>query len=259
MNILITGGNGYIAKSIYSHLNLKYNITLINRNDVDLTDRNQVAEYFSDKYFDIVIHSAVSGGHRLILDDSNVLTHNLLMYDNIMRCRDKFNKFIHFTSGAEDNAETPYGFSKYIISKLMKLDKRSVNLKIYAVFDENELSTRFIKSNINRYINRENLIVYTDKKMDFFYMKDFISILEWIIDNEKCNEIKNIDCTYSSTFSLKDIANFINELSDYKVDIEVHNSTIGVDYCGTYSDIPIQLIGLKAGIIETYNKLKCNI
>jgi nucleoside-diphosphate-sugar epimerase len=256
MNILITGGNGYIAKSIYLHLNLKYNITLINRNDVDLTDRNKVAEYFSDKYFDIVIHSAVSGGHRLISDTNDVVAYNLLMYDNIIRCRDKFNKFIHFTSGAEDDAKTPYGFSKRIISKLMKLDSRSINLKIYAVFDENELSTRFIKSNIKRYINRENLIVHQNKKMDFFYMKDLISIIEWLIDlNKDAFPISDINCSYDKKYSLFEISQIINSLGNYTVDIMIQNNIEENPYYGDATSLPIKMVGLVYGICETYKKM----
>ena len=153
MKILITGGNGYIAKSIHSYLYSKYDITLASRADVDFTNREAVKEYFKDKYFDVVIHAAIKGGSRLNPnEESNIVFENLLMYDNLMRCRTQFNKFIHFGSGAEDLANTPYGFSKHIINKLMQLDPKSVNIKIYAVFDENELNTRFIKSNIIRYI-----------------------------------------------------------------------------------------------------------
>jgi hypothetical protein len=125
----------------------------------------------------LVIHTAVSGGNRLSLDGPDVVLSNLLMYDNLMRCRDKFTRLIYFGSGAEEKADQPYGFSKHIISQLMKLDPKNINVKIYAVFDENELNTRFIKSNLLRYINRENMIIHQDKKMDFFYMKDLVSLV----------------------------------------------------------------------------------
>ena len=78
---------------------------------------------------------------------------NILMYENLTKCRNHFGKFIHFGSGAEDTLNTPYAISKRIINKLMKLDDNSINVKIYAVFDENELNQRFIKGNIIRYLN----------------------------------------------------------------------------------------------------------
>jgi nucleoside-diphosphate-sugar epimerase len=256
MKILITGGNGYIAKSIYSALSLKHDVTLLTKNDLNLTRRDEVKHYFANKQFDLVIHTAVVGGNRLFQDGPNVVLANLLMYDNLMRCRDKFNRFIHFGSGAEDKADNPYGFSKHIVSQLMKLDPKSVNVKIYAVFDENELDTRFIKSNILRYINREDMVVHQDKKMDFFYMKDLISLVEWLINHrEEEFPIQEINCSYLEKYTLLQIAEIINSLSDYKVNIKIENEGQGDDYCSIHPIMPFNLIGLEQGIKETYNKL----
>ncbi len=257
MKILITGGNGYVAKSIHSALHAKHDITLVTKNNLNLTHRNEVEHYFSNKYFDLVIHTAVRGGNRLSLDGPDVVLSNLLMYDNLMRCRDKFDRLIYFGSGAEEKADQPYGFSKHIISQLMKLDPKSINVKIYAVFDENELNTRFIKSNLLRYINRENMIIHQDKKMDFFYMKDLVSLVEWLI-NQRENEfpIQEINCSYLEKTTLTQIAKIINSLGNYKVDIVVENEGKGDDYCDIHPIIPFNLVGLEQGIKNTYNKLK---
>lgn len=258
LKILITGGSGYIAKSIHSYLYLKYDITLISRADLDLTNREAVKSYFKDKYFDLVIHTAVKGGSRLNpFEDSDIIYMNLLMYDNLMRCRDKFNRFIHFGSGAEDLANTPYGFSKRIINQLMKLDPKSVNVKIYAVFDENELNTRFIKGNILHYINNENIVIHQDRKMDFFYMKDLVALIEWLI-NQREEEFptQEINCSYIEKFTLSQIAEMINSLDNHKVDVVIENKYQGIDYCDIHPVMPFKLIGLKEGIKEVYTILK---
>ena len=110
MKILITGGNGYIARSIYSILHNKYDITTIGRKDFDLTDWKQTNEWFQDKSFDVIIHTAVSGGSRLKEETDLVIRENLLMYRNLLNHQDKFTKFISFGSGAElGNPTTPYG------------------------------------------------------------------------------------------------------------------------------------------------------
>ena len=257
MRILITGGNGYLAKSLHSALCKKYDITLVTKNDLNLTYRHKVEQYFLNNHFDLVIHTAVIGGNRLSPDGPDVALSNLLMYDNLMRCRDKFTRLIHFGSGAEDKADSPYGFSKHIINQLMKLDPRSVNVKIYAVFDENELDTRFIKSNILRYINREDMVIHQDKKMDFFYMKDLISLVEWLINQrEEEFPIQEINCSYIEKSTLIQIAGMINSLDDYKVDIIVENEGEGDDYCDVHPIMPFNLVGLEQGIKNTYNKLK---
>jgi nucleoside-diphosphate-sugar epimerase len=258
MKVLITGGNGYIAKSIQSYLYSKYDITLTSRANVDFTDREAVEYYFRDKYFDVVIHTAVKGGSRLNPnEESNIVFENLLMYDNLMRCRTQFNKFIHFGSGAEDLANTPYGFSKYIINKLMKPDLKSVNVKIYAVFDENELDTRFIKSNIIRYINKEDIRIHQDKKMDFFYMKDLIFLIEWLINSpEDGFPIPEINCSYLEKHSLTQIAQIINSLENHKVNIVLESEEHSSDYYALHPIMPFKLIGLEQGVKETYLKLK---
>jgi nucleoside-diphosphate-sugar epimerase len=258
MKILITGGNGYIAKSLHSYLHLEHDVTLVSRNELNLTRREEVQYYFKNKYFDVVIHTAVKGGSRLNpLEGPDVVLANLLMYDNLMRCRDKFDKLIHFGSGAEEAADSPYGFSKHIINRLMKLDPKSVNVKIYAVFDENELDTRFIKSNILRYINREDLNIHQDKQMDFFYMKDLVSMVEWLINQrEEEFPIQEINCSYLEKYTLTQIAEIINSLGNYKVKIQLEDEIEAKAYCGIHPIMPFDLIGLEQGIKEVYNQLK---
>jgi GDP-L-fucose synthase len=258
LKILITGGNGYIAKSLHSYLYSKYDITLVSRTDLNMTRREEVQHYFKDKYFDVVIHTAVKGGSRLNpLEGPDVVLSNLLMYDNLMRCRDKFGRLIHFGSGAEEAADSPYGFSKHIINQLIKLDPKSVNVKIYAVFDENELDTRFIKSNILRYINRENLNIHQDKQMDFFYMKDLVSMVEWLVDQrEEEFPVQEINCSYLEKYTLTQVAEIINSLNDYKVEIQLEDEIEGKAYCGIHPIMPFNLIGLEQGIKEVYNLLK---
>lgn len=258
LKILITGGNGYIAKSLHSYLYPEHDITLVSRTDFNMTRREEVQHYFKDKYFDVVIHTAVKGGSRLNpLEGPDVVLANLLMYDNLMRCRDKFNKLIHFGSGAEEAADGPYGFSKHIINQLIKLDPKSVNIKIYAVFDENELNTRFIKGNIFRYINQENIVIHQDKQMDFFYMKDLVSMIKWLINyREEEFPVQEINCSYLEKHTLSQIAEIINSLDDYKVEIQLEDVIEGESYCGIHPVMPFNLIGLEQGIKEVYNLLK---
>ena len=114
MKILITGIDGYIGKSLCYGLK-GYNIIGINRKICDLTNFNQVKEFFIDKYFDVVIHCAAAGGSRLKKDDDEVFTNNIKMFENLFLNKSNYNKFIHFGSGAQYNPNTPYGLSKKLI------------------------------------------------------------------------------------------------------------------------------------------------
>jgi GDP-L-fucose synthase len=254
MKILITGGNGYIAKSLYNSLKDKHDITCITRQDFDLINSSETLKYFSDKHFDVIIHCAVSGGSRLRPDSCNDMDNNLKMYYNLLNCKNKFKKLIHFGSGAEINTpESPYGLSKKIIAKSISEIDNFYNIKIFAVFDENELDTRFIKGNIKHYINKEPIIIHQDKWMDFFYMKDLISLVDYYINND--DPPKQIDCSYIKLYKLSDIANIINDLGEYKVDVKIENNELGLTYCGE-SNMLLDFIGLEQGIKEVYNQLK---
>ncbi len=177
------------------------------------------------------------------------------MFFNLYSNKHCFNKLIHFGSGAELNMPTdPYGLSKNVISKIIDTEPNFYNIRIYGVFDENELDTRFIKSNIKRYINKESIKIYQNKIMDFFYMKDLVMLVKYYINEPHLP--KNVDCSYDYNHSLHDIAYIINNLSDYKVDIEFTGGVFGHDkYAGEYNPIIKNYIGLEQGIKDTYKKL----
>jgi GDP-L-fucose synthase len=255
MKILITGGNGYIAKSINNSLWDKYHILAPGREELDLLDSKSVDNFFEGKYFDVVIHTATLGGSRLKEEDETISFYNLIMFYNLIRKKEQFNKLISFGSGAEYKTEyTPYGFSKKVINKLIHKHNNFYNLRIYAVFDENEKDTRFIKSNIQRYLSNNPIAIHQDKLMDFIYMPDLISIVEHYIVGEDL--LKEVDCIYDDTVSLSNIARQINNLSIDKVPINIEDPLPGQNYIGTYSELPIAFIGLEQGIINVYNKLK---
>jgi UDP-glucose 4-epimerase len=257
-SVLITGGNGYIAKSLCAELNNLYDVTLVTRLDFDLTNYAQTSRWFADKHFDVVIHTAVAGGTRLVADDSSVLNNNLSMYYNLVSLEDRFDRFITFGSGAELTMPwEPYGFSKRIIAESMKKREKYYNLRIRAVFDENELDTRFIKGNLLRYINHEPMIIHQNKYMDFFYMEDLVSLVRYYI--KAVDPIQEIDCCYNYSLTLLEIANYINNLDDHKVDIKIQSEGMGDAYAGNYLPVLSPLVGLAKGIDQTYRKLQNNI
>ena len=257
MRILITGAKVYIGKTLRNALRDTHYVTAITRKEVDLTDAVAVKEFFKNShFFDVVIHCAVAGGSRLTKDDWNVMDQNLTMYYNLLANKLRFNKLIHFGSGAETYMpKEPYGYSKKVIAKSILNQDNFYNIKIFGVFDENELNTRFIKANIKRYINKEPIEIHEVKFMDFFYMEDLISVVKYYIGEKE--PPKEFDCVYSETsHTLFGLATLINDLDDYKVEI-VCGEKIGDDYVSKYrSQLPYGFIGLEEGIKNVYNKLK---
>jgi nucleoside-diphosphate-sugar epimerase len=257
MNILITGGNGYIAKSLHTALKDTYNTTSISRVDFDLTSFSDLHKFFKGKYFDAIIHTAVSGGSRLRVDTNHDMDNNLSMYYNLLQHREHYGKLIHFGSGAEEYApETPYGISKRIIARSILEQDSFYNIKVFGVFDENELDTRFIKANLKRYINNQPMMIDVHKKMTFFYMKDLITLVKHHIDTRNTALITESYCAYGSDYSLREIANMINELDDYKVPVYV-TEDVAEDYRSKFNaGYGLPYVGFKKGLYEVYNKLK---
>jgi len=259
MKVLITGGNGYIAQSLAKGLSsFPYDITCITRKDFDLTDKEATDKWFQKTpYFDVVIHTAIKGGSRLKQDNGEVCYKNIQMFQNLIYNRNNFGKLIQFGSGAELGQPTnPYGLSKKIINDLCGPEVGFYNIRIFSVFDENELDTRFIKSNIKRYLNNEDLYVFAEKKMDFFYMKDLIKLVNYYIENN--NPPKTIDCTYSTSPFLTQIASLISDQGNSRR--RIRQEWIGdfPPYSGKFTDLGLEYIGLEQGIKEVYNKLKLN-
>jgi GDP-L-fucose synthase len=252
MNILITGAGGYIGKVFYNYFKTEYNISLLTRKEADLTNLKQVKSFFQDKYFDIVIHCAIVGGGRLDEDTPSVLDDNLKMYYNLLECENHFNKLIHFGSGAESQ-ESFYGWSKKIIHNSIQDKDKFYNIRILNVFDENELDYKFIKTNIQKYINKQDIEIFQNKFMDFFYMEDLVTLIRYYINNDGP---KVIDCCYDYSPTLYDIAQIINNLSDYKVNINFKNWNMAPPFNGKFTNLNLKFIGLEQGIKNVYNILK---
>jgi len=255
MKILITGANGYVGKSLYNALKNEHNVIGLTRNDFNLTDFKSMSNFFQNKYFDIVIHCAAVGGSRLKPDDFYNMDINLIMYYNLLQHKQYFNKLIHFGSGAElYSKDTSYGLSKYVIRESMLEQDNFYNLRIFAVFDKNELDTRFIKTNIKKYLNKQPMELYHNKRMDFFYMEDLVTLVKHYIFND--NLPKEINCCYNHLLYMLDIINIINGLDSYKVDINFKNNGFSLNYIGDFTDLGLNYIGLEQGIKNVYNKLK---
>ena len=257
MRILITGVNGYIGKTLHNALRDTHYVVAINRGNLDLTDAVAMSKFFTSKHhFDVVLHCAAVGGSRLERDNWDVADENLTAYYNLLQFRKHYTRVVHFGSGAEIHmSKEPYGYSKKVIAKSILNQDNFYNIKLFGVFDENELDTRFIKANIKRYLNKEPMKIDEVKFMDFFYMEDLISVVKYYIGEKE--PPKEFDCVYSETYhTLFGLASLINDLDDYKVEV-VCGEKIGDDYVSKYrSQLPYGFIGLEEGIKNVYNKLK---
>jgi GDP-L-fucose synthase len=271
-SILITGGNGNLAKMIKTQLSSEFKITCITRNEFDILDTKAVSNYLSNSNnnFDVLIHTAISGGRRGKEETGEVVYQNLLMFENIMMFSHKFQLIINFDSGAIYDRSTDiyckketdllsvptdyYGFSKYLIYKRSLQHKNVVNFRIFNIFHLNEEPNRFIKSCLLAKKNGTNITIFQDKFFDFMYEDDFIRIVRHYINNFSNNLPKTFNLSYTNKYKLSEIALMIINNKDQ---IEIIDGSCSNNYCGDgnmLDNLCIGLNGLESGL-KKYEEL----
>ena len=243
LKILITGANGYIGSSLTRALKDRYNVFAVTRSQADLTNSWEVKRLFKIDY-DAVIHCAGQGGSRLKLDDTSVLDNNLRSYYNLLEYKNFYKKFINIGSGAEIHSpNTYYGLSKRVIGESVVYNGFT-NIRVYGVFDENELETRFIKAGILKHKKGERIVIHGNRLFDFFYMKDLVKLVEYSLTNK----VVLANAVYEEKRTLANIALLIGD--NNPLFEEPYLDSYG--YTGMYSDLGIKFIGLEEGIKEVY-------
>jgi len=270
MKILITGGNGNIAKMIKNYLSNEFDITCITRNDFDLLDDKSVANYLNNHDFDVLIHTAIKGGRRTKEENGEVVYQNLIMFENLIKFADKFKLIINFDSGAIYDRSTDincrkeeelntipndyYGFSKYLIYQRSLQYNNIINLRIFNIFHVNEENDRFIKSCFLAKKNSTKITIFQDKYFDFVYEDDFVKIVKYYIDHFSEKLPKTINISYNQKYKLSEIAEMI--ISDKEL-IEVNDSTLKNNYCGDgnlLNSLNLKLDGLQLSLKKYENK-----
>ena len=273
MKILITGGNGNIAKMIKTHLSDLFDIVNPSHKELDILDLNKIREFLNDKCFDILIHTAILGGRRNKEETGEVTHKNLLMLENLLHFSDKFKMIINFDSAAIYDRETDilnrkedellsiptdyYGFSKYLIYKRTLSYNHVYNFRIFNIFHVNEEPDRFIKSCFIAKKNNSKVTIFEDKYFDFVYEDDFITIVKFYLDNSNKPESleKTINICYNKKNKLSDIAKLIIK-NDENINIQKTNSLY--NYSGNSSKLEIldiKLLGLEDSLMLYESKL----
>lgn len=277
IKILITGVNGFIGRNLKKYLsNIGYDVDGLSRQDLDLLDRDKVISFLSERYYDLIIHTAVEGGRRTKPDTEEMFYKNILMVYNLLSNKKHFGRMITFGSGAEldrnmnINNETIfeerypidyYGMSKNVIAKICLVEPQLYNFRIFNCFGYDEAEGRLIRGNIEKKLRSESMTLFSNRLMDFFYIDDLGKMIDSFINSS--NFPKTIDCVYQKKYRLIDILKIINEISDERVDIITSNDTSinsinanQTDYIGMFIDLSIEFIGLKKSIEIIYNKIK---
>jgi GDP-L-fucose synthase len=267
MKILITGGNGNLAKMIKSCLKKSHEIVSPSRSDLNILNMRDLEEFLDKNSYDILVHTAISGGRRLQQENGDVTHNNLLMFENILHFADRFKMIFNFDSGAiydratdilnrkeEDLFTIPtdyYGFSKYVIYKRSLAYHNVYNFRVFNIFHATEEDARFVKTCFISKKNKTPITIFEDKYFDFVYEDDFVKIIAHYVDNCETQEKleKTINICYKEKYTLSDIAKLI--IGDDSVPVEVLNSDLKKNYSGDSSKLDalaLPLLGLEESL-----------
>ena len=277
-SILITGGNGFIAKNLYEQLHTHYAITSCTKHDLNLLDPIAVSQYLK-KNFDIIIHTATydAAPYHSTKDPSKVLEKNLKMFFNITNCSNHFDKLIYYGSGAEfdKNKWIPkmkefyfgihipiyqYGFSKYIMNQFARSNPNIYNLRLFGVFGKyDDWKTRIISNICYHTLSNIPIRIIRNQTIDFLYIDDLVSITKHFIDNDPPLSTYNV-CT-GTTHTHKSIAEKILSISNKTLPINVEDD--GIEYSGDNTrllhEIPdFKFTPINTALQELYTHYKTN-
>lgn len=266
MNILITGGSGFIGRNLVEHLTKKHKVFAPIHKELELLDEKTVKDYFKGHKFDIVIHSAIRPGHRNAKDPSNQLYNNLRMFFNIIRNEKAFGKMIFLSSGAvydaskilskvkesDFDAYVPideYGFSKYIIAKHIERLADVIELRIFGIFGKYEdYAIRFISNAICKVLFDLPITIKQNRKFDYLFIDDLIPVIDYFIENKGSRKAYNV--TPDKAVELLSLAEKVKKVSGKNLPIVVNNKTMGLEYSGDNSRLKNEMGTLKLTPID---------
>lgn len=247
-NILLTGSGGFIGKHLKNQLSGKFNLFTPRSYQLNLLDKDDVKQYVEDNNIEYIIHSA-SCGVRISPDATidEVAKPNIEMFKNLSVLTSKDRPMITIGSGAEYDKsrplckikesdfgksipKDPYGYSKYLISKMIEEKDNILNLRLFGIYGLGEDKSRVTSCIVNSNIAKEPIILNQNVKFDFIYIDDFCRIVEYFLNNSTNEKFINVSPTES--IEIIDLAKIVNDFSDYKSEIIVKNPGMNREYTG---------------------------
>ena len=274
MNILLTGGSGFIGKNILeSFLSKKYHIIAPSHKDLDLTDEDKVRDFFLKNNIYTVIHSACKPAHRNAKDLTHIFYNNTRMFFNLIRNSSYYKKMLVLSSGAiydmryyvprmkEDyfDEHVPvdeHGFFRYICARHIEFIDNIIELRLFGIFGKYEdYAIRFISNAICKTLFDLPVTIKQNRKFDYLYINDLMPVLDYFIQNTPAYRVYNV--TPDESVELYSLAEKVRKISGKDLPLLVGNKGMGLEYSGDNSLLKeeiknLQLTPLELALKELY-------
>ena len=262
MKILITGARGFVGSFIARHLAEKHTLLTPTRQELDLTNLEQVEDWFSNNEVDVVVHCALSGREVLSSTEPQYLSDGLLMFRNLWLQKPRYKRFVHLGTAYEFDLtknnnnvlehefvhhipRTSYGYAKNIAARIIRDTPGFYNLKLFGVFHETESSNRFFQ----RVKQQDEVIINNDIYLDYIYLPDILPMLERMVEGH--SQHSDVNMVYPHKYRLSEMAEILcNNLGLPLTKIKIKNSA-GNNLTGdsvVLSSYNFKLVGLEQGL-----------
>lgn len=270
MKILITGASGFIGKYLKNYFSNKHEVITPTSKELDLTNEELVSDFFKDKYFDAIIHSAVIGRNSVFATDSDIGVKIISMFTNIVKNNSHFGKLINFGSGAEfgldhsvDDAREAdilnvvpiegYGFAKNLISRSILNLKRCYNLRVFACIDISENEQRLFKKFKNIVDQGRVFELDQDRYVDFVSLHDIAIVVSAVLDDRIMDTDLNV--VYQDKCMVSTLLNKYCEVNDINPSLLKITGITNKNYTGNGNILAGYNLALE-GIVPTLKKYK---
>lgn len=259
MNILITGGKGFVASHLKNFLGSKHTVYAPGKDQLNCLEPQEVNKFFDTHEVDVVIHTALTGREQLFDNSLCRLKDGLGMWYNIYNNRHRYKQLIQYGSAYELNLSrmhrdatladvlnslpmTSYGSAKNFMARMSSETDNFYTLRIFGHFHHTEPDYRFFK----KLSNSKKFILQEDKQFDYFNLEDTLTVTEFVINEQPI--MRDINLVYPEKLLLSDqVDMFCNTKNIHP---EIDTLSHGLDLTGdasVLSSFNLQLQGLEAG------------
>lgn len=236
-HILILGGTGFLGSNLKKKLNQNQNLNIqsISSKEIDLTKQDSYSKLvnFYEEASTIIFLSAVKRNlgdtyetyeknTQICINVSKALKikpiRNLIYLSSCAVYGEKNNQ-IQFTETSELNPTSFYGASKISNENLISLMKNENKIKILTIlrpttiYGDINISTYCPSGFIGKALKNKKIELWGDgtEKRDFFYIEDFVAVIELLINNPT-NTILNL--VTGKSISFLDLSDYISKYND---------------------------------------------
>jgi GDP-L-fucose synthase len=259
LNILVTGGTGFIGRNLVAYFSHRHAVAAPSRSELNLLDADAVRHYLEAGRFDVVVHAASEGVSRQRSGNPALVENNCRMFFNLARNPQAFGRMLFLSSGAvydqthwkagmrEDyfDCHVPtdaYGFSKYVCAKAAMTMEKVIELRVFGVFGPYEdWRVRFVSNSCCRLLWGLPIVIRRNVRFDYLDAEDLSAMIEQCF--EKPLRHRQYNVCRGQTFEIRALASRLAAISGRDVPIVVEQKEPGNEYSGDNTRLLTELPG----------------